>query len=162
MSKSSEWQTPPWLVHKLRAAMGGTIDVDAATTTGNPVGATSIITAQIDALSQWTDWDCDNKSLFLNPPGSKDGKLVRCFWSRWDVESKRARCASWVGFNLDQLRFVVKGPSDCLIIPRKRVAYVNPQTGLEVKGAQIGSFILLRGKYRGVGDLFPASEFNCA
>lgn len=173
-SKSGEWQTPPWLVEKCRAALGGYITLDAATDENN-VKAMHTITAEDDALDgvgSWAMW-CERgmalsdptRTLFLNPPGEKTGKLIRRFWERWDAESANFYASVWVDFNLDHLRFIKRQPADCLIIPRKRMAFVDPLTGKERTGAQIGGFILFRGYYQlgggpnGKPALFPEPDF---
>lgn len=161
-SNSGEWQTPPWLVEKCRGTMRG-ISLDAATSADNPVGADRIITAEMDALNPATPWwrgpPDDYDTLFLNPPGEKTGKLIRRFWKRWSVESWRFRAAIWVDFNLDHLRFIEATDADRLLIPRKRLAFVDPLTGLARKGAQIGGFILCRGRCLELESWFPETEY---
>lgn len=172
MSLSGEWQTPPWLVEKCRAALGGYITLDAATTADNPVGAHFGVTAHLDALSPtpWLWWanmesfSGTHKTLFLNPPGERSGKLVRRFWARWHAESRLFHAAVWVDFNLDHLRFIERVPGDCLIVPRKRMAFVDPATGQERRGAQVGGFLLFRGFFgttaeSSIAKLFPEPEF---
>lgn len=169
-SKSGEWQTPPWLVALCRQALGGEISLDAATVASNPVGALDIITQKHDALAEkpWLEYTrqpggqlWEKPTLFLNPPGEKTGKLIRRFWQRWNEESPRFHASVWVDFNLDHLRFIERLPGDCLIIPRKRMAFVRLETGLEVSGAQIGGFILFRGdfhRWRLVNEADPNGE----
>ncbi len=166
-SNSGDWQTPPWLVEKCRAALGGYISVDAATSADNPVKADRFYTAADDALGHL--WDAENAdlvrpTLFLNPPGSRSGKLIRDFWKCWDLYSRVFFHASvWVDFNLDHLRFIERVQGDCLIIPRKRIAFVDPLLGAERRGAPIGGFLLFRGYYgteNGIAnDLFPEPDF---
>jgi phage N-6-adenine-methyltransferase len=167
-SASGEWQTPPWLAEKCRAALGGYITLDAATSEANNMGAEQYFTAADDALT--FQWACSvapverPPTLFLNPPGEKSGKLIRAFWRLWDRESRLFHAAVWVDFNLDHLRFLKRVQGDCLVIPRKRMAFVDPLTGLERKGAQIGGFIYFRGAYgltkeNSVTALFPEPSF---
>lgn len=148
-SNSGEWQTPPWLVAKCRAMLGGYITLDAATSPDNPVGASTFFTAEQSAFDRTWDTAAAHSlrpTLFLNPPGERTGKLIRRFWAEWHYYSTRFfRASCWVDFNLDHLRFIERVPGDVLIVPRKRLAFVDPATGLERKGAQIGGFILFRG-----------------
>lgn len=169
LSMSGNWQTPPWLISKCRAALGGYITLDAAASTDN-VEPDFFYSAAEDALEQ--SWLSDVKfgrftspTLFLNPPGERSGKLIRRFWAKWDAESRGFHASVWVDFNLDHLRFIKRTGDDCLIIPRKRMAFVDPLTGKERKGAQIGGFILFRGYYGcspdhpGISELFPEPDF---
>jgi hypothetical protein len=93
-SNSGEWMTPPWLVEKCRAALGGYISLDAATSDANNVGADSYLTAEDGKTNgalefNWAQWFHDHgppqkaPTLFLNPPGEKTGKLIRRFWRLW-------------------------------------------------------------------------------
>lgn len=162
-SKSGEWQTPPWLVEKCRAALGGYISLDAANDVSNPTGAADFLSANDDALARPTWWGLvqgqRQPTLFLNPPGERSGKLIRRFWARWNYESAHFHAAVWVDFNLDHLRFIELGVTDTLVIPRKRMAFVDPTTGKERKGAQIGGFLLFRGAYREMDIHFPDNEY---
>lgn len=125
----------------------GTINTDAATTPDNPVLATYPITEDMDALdpeTQWYDYKPGPQTLFLNPPGGNRGRTVRAFWERFNEESRKFYASCWVGFNLDQLRFVHDG---WLVIPKKRIRYIDPVTGsVGASSPQIGSFLLLRGQ----------------
>lgn len=163
-SNSSEWMTPPWLVEKCRAALGGYISLDAATSRSNPVGADESYTPMENALGGWPWHQMEEiptrpPTLFLNPPGERSGKLVREFWRRWDFESTKFHAAVWVDFNLDHLRFISTMPGDSLVIPRKRIAWVDPATQQPRKGAQIGGFLLFRGNYNSMATLFPPYEY---
>lgn len=176
-SKSGEWQTPPWLVEKCRAALGGHVSLDPCAGIGpggqNNVGAYSAIYKAGDGLSyDWLRLAIKQQeffgivpTLFVNPPGERSGKLVRRFWAKWNAESRKFHASVWVDFNLDHLRFITRVPADALIIPRKRLAFVDPVTGKERRGAQIGGFLLFRGYYalgggpNGMPALFPEPDF---
>jgi phage N-6-adenine-methyltransferase len=160
-SKSAEWQTPPWLVEKCKAALGGYITLDAAATDENKLGQ-YWFTQERSALDNSWAYEvikAHRPTLFLNPPGERSGKLIRAFWNRWEAESECFYASVWVDFNLDHLRFVRRVPRDCLIVPRFRMAFVDPATGRERKGAQLGGFLLFRGAYQRVDQLFPANQF---
>ncbi len=160
-SNSGEWQTPPWLVGKCRAALGGYITLDAAASDENKLGQ-AWFTQERSALENSWAYEvhkAHRPTLFCNPPGEKTGKLIRAFWNRWNYESEAFYASVWVDFNLDHLRFLERVPRDCLIVPRRRMAFIDPSTGLKRKGAQIGGFIYFRGAYRDVCKLFPANEF---
>jgi phage N-6-adenine-methyltransferase len=166
-SKSGEWRTPKWLVEKCRAALGGYITLDAAASDQNTVGEFCFTKARSALEHSWHAEvaGLDRPTVFLNPPGERSGKLIRQFWDRWNCASKRFHAACWVDFNLDHLRFITRVPADVLIIPRKRLAFVDPATGLERKGAQIGGFILFRGHWaigggpNGKPALFPERDY---
>lgn len=160
-SLSAEWQTPPWLVNKCTQALGGYITLDAAASNENKLGK-FFFTKERSALENSWGYEAQNAwrpTLFCNPPGEKTGKLIRAFWNRWNVESECFHASVWVDFNLDHLRFLERVPRDYLIVPRKRMAFVDPATGEERKGAQIGGFIYFRGAVRGLDSLFNPREF---
>ncbi len=160
-SKSGEWQTPEWLVQSCKAALGGSITLDAAATDKNKLG-THWFTKERSALQNSWSFEVMKQhrpTLFLNPPGEKTGKLIRDFWYHWNNESQCFWSSVWVDFNLDHLRFIERVPRDCLIIPRKRMAFTDPVTGLDRKGAQIGGFIMFRGMYQNIENLFPRQHF---
>jgi hypothetical protein len=150
---SGEWQTPLWLVKKCRAALGGYITLDAATSASNNVGALVGITAEDDALGPkpWLEYASargypgSEPTLFLNPPGEKSGKLIRLFWERYNNERADFYSSIWVDFNLDHLRFIKPARHRRLFVPAKRLAFTDPATGLERKGAQIGGFLVCDG-----------------
>ncbi len=176
-SSSGEWQTPQWLVEKCRAALGGYISLDAASSpqANETVKARCFLSPEVDALeTTWDAWEryhgdkVSRPTLFLNPPGERSGKLIRKFWAEWDYYYSVCGyfyASVWVDFNLDHLRFIHRVQGDCLIIPRKRMAFVDPTTGKEKKGAQIGGFILFRGGFgleseeASISRLFPKEDF---
>lgn len=143
----SDWVTPPELINKIRQALGGNIDLDAASSkrANEVIRAQRFISKEEDALVKSTSWDPihDRSSLFLNPPGSRDGKLIRAFWGRWNVESWKHYRSCWLDFNLDHLRFVDHG---WLVIPKQRIRYLHPTTLLPGNAPTIGSFMLFRGQ----------------
>lgn len=166
---SADWQTPPWLVEKCRTVLGGHISFDPCASPleyGDTVGAMSKVYRAGDALTQhWVrcarcgiaaDYP---PTMLCNPPGDRSGKLVRAFWDRFDLFSPGFAAAVWVDFNLDHLRFITTARHDKLVIPRKRIAFVDPATGKERRGAQIGGFLLFRGQTQFLHRTFPADEY---
>jgi site-specific DNA-methyltransferase (adenine-specific) len=59
----ASYLTPPEIVERVRALLGS-IDLDPATTTGNPVRATRFYTQEDDGILQ--PWDAER--IFVNPP----------------------------------------------------------------------------------------------
>lgn len=57
-------ETPLWLVDRIRAALGGTIDLDPCTTPLNPCGATKFYAPPDDGIL--LPWNAQN--IFINPP----------------------------------------------------------------------------------------------
>lgn len=61
---ASCYETPQWLVERIRAAFGGTIDLDPCTTPENPVGARRFIAPPNDGiLTPWV-----GNTIYINPP----------------------------------------------------------------------------------------------
>lgn len=60
--------TPPYVLEPVRAALGGTIDLDPCTEPDNPTGARDFITIKDDGLAQ--RWGGVG-TIFVNPPYSK-------------------------------------------------------------------------------------------
>jgi hypothetical protein len=152
-SKRSDWQTPPWLIELIRRSLGGKIWVDAASSVAAnaTVKADRFFDETANALAQ-RSWDCDlpyhvKRTLFLNPPGERSGKLVRRFWGKFAEEAPKFYAACWVGFNMDHLRFVTPAFTGCLLVAKKRIGYVNPDTGEEENQPQSGTFLYLTGGY---------------
>lgn len=64
-SKESIWRTPQWLVARIHADLGGSIDLDPCTDRDNPTRAKLFLTAFEDGLK--TDWPMV-RSIYVNPP----------------------------------------------------------------------------------------------
>lgn len=59
------WQTPDWLMARIREALGGTIELDPCTTPENPTGAERFYTPDDDGILQ--PWDFA-RTIYVNPP----------------------------------------------------------------------------------------------
>src|SRR5690348_16135896 len=66
-SSRADWQTPEWILERVRHVIGGQIELDPATTEDNPTKALRFYTAQENGLTQ--PWSAS--SIFLNPPWSR-------------------------------------------------------------------------------------------
>ena len=77
---SWEWYTPGYIVERARAALGGTIDLDPASSAAanRVVRARRYFTRHCDGLAATADWTA--AAVFLNPPYS--GPLIRRFADR--------------------------------------------------------------------------------
>lgn len=64
-SVESCWQTPQWLVERIREALGGAIDLDPCTTYANPTKAKQILTPAEDGLLN--PWPFA-RTIYVNPP----------------------------------------------------------------------------------------------
>lgn len=125
LSTTAEWGTPPEIVafaKSLYEPQG--IDLDPATSEAwnEVVGARDIFTKETDGLK--SDWG-NARRVFLNAPGSKDGKLTRAFYAKavnhvLDVPDRRVL---WVGFSVNQLQFI--DPRWPILILRSRLAYME-------------------------------------
>lgn len=128
-----DWGTPELLVEPARAVLGA-IDLDPASSEehNRRIRARRIFTAENDGLKyKWRG------RVFLNPPGSEDGSLVKAFWrhlvGEWDEH--RTQQAIWVGFSLEQLLSLQK--TDAPLMPfdfpmcflRTRVKFVDQAGG---------------------------------
>lgn len=68
-SNMHEWQTPREVLDLVRAALGGPITLDPATSADNPTEASEFFTEREDGLA--SPWGGDNgrgQRVFLNPP----------------------------------------------------------------------------------------------
>jgi hypothetical protein len=142
-SASNEHPTPPDIVRRARALMGGRIDLDPASTPefNQQIGATDIYTIVNDGLScRW--WG----NVFLNPPGGKlkragnrwvpvkGGKSessMRVWWDHLVREwlSHRVEQAFFVGFTLEILR-----TSQSCVLPVQAFPRCYPKERLAFKG----------------------------
>lgn len=163
-SKTAEWMTPKWLVDYIREALGGEITLDPASNekANKIIKARRFYTKADDSLT--LSWAQQFKpgarpALFLNPPGDVSGKLVRKFWSHYRLYAPTFWATCWLGFNLDQLRFVerFRDVRTRIVVPRKRVAYID-EDGKEGKFPTIGSFLYFTGN--ATFNHFPREHFN--
>src|SRR5690625_4107952 len=68
--------TPPYVLEPVRAALGGTIDLDPCTEPDNPTRAERFYTVDDDGLA--LPWDAD--TIYVNPPYGKAREpwVLRC------------------------------------------------------------------------------------
>jgi phage N-6-adenine-methyltransferase len=65
---ASCWETPEWLVERVRAAFGGVIDLDPCTTPQNPVGALRFFAPPEDGIAlSWSSFGMGHR-IYCNPP----------------------------------------------------------------------------------------------
>lgn len=124
-----EWYTPGYIVEPARAALGGVIDLDPASSAkaNRTVKAKTFFTEQQDGLEQ--DWF---GNVFVNAPGGKRGysSLPLRFWEYlvWNYEEAFIRSAIWIGYSLEQLQtFQSSGTRSPLTfpicIPKRRIPF---------------------------------------
>lgn len=65
-SAESCYETPQWLVERIREAFGGVIDLDPCTTPENPVGATRFIAPPNDGILPV--WGAPGRKIYINQP----------------------------------------------------------------------------------------------
>lgn len=98
-----------------------------------------IAEAQVIAEEFGIDLDVDAPpfgTVFLNPPGNKDGSLVARFWTALAEYYRRGfvRSAIWVGFNIEQIARLQRVGActhplnHTTLIPSRRVAYRDTPT----------------------------------
>jgi len=75
------YETPEWLVERIRRAFGGQIDLDPCTTAQNPVGATKFVCPPDDGIAY--QWANHGARIFCNPPY---GRTI----SHWTQKAKDA------------------------------------------------------------------------
>lgn len=156
-----DWMTPPAVLRELNAEFGFTLDAAAAKETfpGVPwLGPGGLVKDALEDMSAWArGFNHSHKvypgaAVFLNPPYSRAagrGKGVRA-WHRM------ARRAAWL---LDLTVVVLCPPhpgrgwfhehavcADEIRVYKSRLAFVDPATGLAVKGNTQDSCLVI---YRG-------------
>jgi hypothetical protein len=133
---SPKWGTPATIATRARVALGGSIDLDPATSErfNTVIQASRILTEQDNGLvAEWRATDpfgllkYDPISVFLNPPGG----LVRDFWKRLihELAAGVVSRAIWIGFSVEQLCILQDEelyPLDfSSVILRKRLAFTK-------------------------------------
>lgn len=144
-SASSEWFTPDVILDRAKQVLGR-IDLDPASceAANRRVEATEFFTKEQDGLSQ--NWNGAH-TIFLNPPGDKRGALPKAFWNKL----RSMTCAYgfqagiYVGFSLEQLRYLegIKNASTAII--KQRVKYLRPDGSVGESPAH-GSFVSFIGE----------------
>ena len=173
LSTSGERYTPAWLAEAARDVLGGTIELDPASSpaANSIIGARSIYTAKNSGLRNL--W---NGTVFLNAPGScpvVGGKYLVCgttkrcscglvgrFWDRLShfVCEGYVPMAFWLGFQLGQLQTLqgrqyksplAAGPT-CIL--KDRVRYLDENL-VELPQPSHGGYVTLL-----TGDTVKAAQ----
>jgi phage N-6-adenine-methyltransferase len=125
---TSGYETPKWLVERIRAALGGEIHLDPCTTKENPTGASRFFAPpeQDGILCTW--WWA--KTIYINPPYGRtiahwtdkaidmlatECKVILLVPARTDAAwfQRLAKAASGVVFHAGRIQFVTGGkPND--------------------------------------------------
>lgn len=171
LSNSAEWYTPDVILERAKLVLGR-IDLDPASceAANERVGATTICTKEDNGLEH--DWR-PYGTIFLNPPGDKRGALPKAFWNKLyetymaSREEKTGglppyrkgnlRGAIYVGFSLEQLRYLERIKFASTAILKKRVKYLRPD-GIVGESPAHGSFVSFLGD-QDIGQRFY-SEFK--
>lgn len=134
-AKNPNYETPGNIVEAARKVLG-VIDLDPASTAqaNKRVKAKKIYTKKDDGLKKkWFG------KVFLNPPGgvAPSGQKFRSSANLWlwklrdQIDKGRVTEAIFVGFSIEVLQYGQMGRTLATVpfcIPRKRVAFINPET----------------------------------
>jgi hypothetical protein len=163
-SKTDQWLTPHDVLDRVRMVLGE-IDLDPASSlqANARVGAKRIITAAENALV--TPWNCENQSIFVNPPGGKTGNQsnVVLFWQRLLTHRHEFKHAVFMTFSLEVLQTTQKLGHTSIgemvhCVPAKRIPFVRPD-GTRGPSPTHGSLIAyIPGKVDYTGDFVTAFE----
>lgn len=151
-AKNPDWGTPRWLAEAAAEVMGG-IDLDPASTPeqNETIRAGRIYTKEDQGLAQ--DWSA--RSVFLNPPGGKIGKLSgpAVWWDklvshylREDIDE-----AIFVAFSIEFLQTGQQVRSFdfaiAMCVPRSRIRFVGEgnrpshASAILYLGPDVGKFV---------------------
>lgn len=171
LSESAEWFTADLILNPAKRVLGP-IDLDPASceAANARVGATTICTKEDNGLEH--DWR-PYGTILLNPPGDKRGALPKAFWNKlYDTycasreertgglppyRKGNLRGAIYVGFSLEQLRYLEHIGQASVAIIRQRVKYMRPDGSIGESPAH-GSFVAFLGD-ESIGQRFY-SEFR--
>ena len=135
-SKSSTWQTPAEIIDRIYGVLES-IDLDPASSekANEIVLAKRIITKEQDALA--TAWDCENRAIYLNPPGGRVGNKSKTalFWDRLLDHQDKFSHAIFMCFSIEALQVMQapmmqaprQGPLEVfpICIPSKRIKFIR-------------------------------------
>lgn len=158
LSESAEWFTADLILEPAKRVLGP-IDLDPASceAANARVGARVIHTKETNGLEH--SWNFAN-TILLNPPGDKRGALPKAFWNKLvetSVTSSHLKGAIYVGFSLEQLRYLEHIGKASVAIIRQRVKYMRPDGSIGESPAH-GSFVAFLGD-ESIGQRFY-SEFR--
>lgn len=159
-TQKSTWQTPPPLLEAVRAA-GVRLELDPATAPDNPTRAKYFFSPEApraDVEGRWLGHDglsaaWPHVPLFSNPPWSKERPIepwitALCAW----LDETRARFKS----HAPEATLVLPDALNTrwshallarrlrVFAPARRVAYVDPETGVIAPGSMFNSLIFAR------------------
>lgn len=155
-SNKSNWITPPWLIEAARGVLGR-IDLDPASSTqaNETVQAQAYFDEQRDGLLE--QWRLSlhfpkPRCIWLNPPGGKTPSgesQTKRFWQRLLRERKHNvefGHALFLAFSIETAQTTqLKCEHSLLSFPtcflKRRVAYINPETGKPTTGMTHSSCI---------------------
>lgn len=133
LSGSVDWWTPPYIIDASRRALGGTIDLDPASSpeANVKIRAKRIYTEEQDGLA--FPWE---GRIFLNPPGGKMGTASRqkLFWQKlvYDWQKGRITAAVFLSFSIELFQtsqvkpLGLPTPHDFTVcFPARRIAYLK-------------------------------------
>ncbi len=161
---TGSWGTPPEIVDRARAALGGCIELDPMSSPefNEIVGADRILTEADDCFSR--PWICS--TALVNPHGG----LVVEAWRKLMLEYQSGRTgrAIWVGFSVEQLCILADEPFSppdfSMLICRKRIPFLRPD-GRPARSPSHGNYICgvgvhiddFRAEFDGMGKIFNGS-----
>lgn len=143
LSLSSEWYTPDVILDRAKQVLGR-IDLDPAScdAANLRVQAVTYFTKEQNGLAQ--DWDQFAGTVFVNPPGDKRGSLPKAFWNKLRSMAN-LDCGIYVGFSLEQLRYLDGLGGASVAIIKQRVKYIRPDGSVGNSPAH-GSFVACYGR----------------
>lgn len=145
---ANDWQTPGWILERVRIYFGGPIPFDPASAPENPTKALRFLcgapgtmfadqTGQNGLEAEWPE-----KGTWCNPPY---GGELKAWLAKFRVEASLGAeivallpCSRWETRYFQETRAAAS--MECLI--RGRVAFVSAIDGVEVPGGPGGSMLL--------------------
>lgn len=139
LSKSAEWFTGYELLLRSLKVLGE-VDLDPASclSANERVGARTFFDTEQNGLNQ--DWYKYAGKVLINPPGDRRGRLVKAFWDKLRSYDGQLTSAIWIGFSLEQLRYLPNLGDATIVIPRKRPVYLKPD-GSEARSPTHGGYV---------------------
>lgn len=135
-SPKDDWQTPKWLLDALRSELGP-IGLDPCTTVDNPTEAMLFMSQGGLDMAWGGPTVIDRGFVFVNPPFSWSGVWATAVLSE---ASKGTEIVLLLPASVNSRRFhALSAASDAFAFFGRRVSYVDPETGKEMKGADFDS-----------------------
>ncbi len=150
----TNWRTPEDILGRVEYVLGG-IDLDPASSleANKTVGAKRIMTKKQEELHGVThNWHLDNETVFLNPPGGRDGResVPFIWWKRLLENRSRLKSAIFLAFSIEQLQVSQhKGVhSMCefpMCIPAKRIRFERGDSDVKISPTHANAIIYVPG-----------------